>query len=53
MTWKLIVGILIGAAAGFGVGYLMRCAGGGCPLTCNPYISTILGALLGAMATLK
>ena len=45
---KIILGIAIGAAIGFAVGYIGKCASGLCPLTSNPLISTIIGALLGA-----
>lgn len=46
---KIILGILIGAAIGFAIGYFGKCASGVCPLTSNPIISTIFGALIGAL----
>ena len=46
---KVILGILIGGIIGFGIGYLGKCASGMCPLTSNPVISTIIGAIIGAM----
>jgi hypothetical protein len=46
---KMILGIVIGAAIGFGIGYFGKCASGACPLTSNPVISTIIGAMIGAM----
>jgi uncharacterized membrane protein YeaQ/YmgE (transglycosylase-associated protein family) len=49
---KIILGILIGAAVGFSIGYFGRCASEVCPLTSNPYISTLIGALIGAMIVL-
>ncbi len=39
----------MGGAIGFGIGYFGKCASGVCPLTSNPIISTIIGALMGAM----
>ena len=45
----LIVGIVIGAALGFGYYKLVGCASGACPLTSNPFISTIYGAVMGAL----
>jgi len=48
---KIILGVTIGALIGFGIGYFGRCSSGMCPLTSNPIISTIIGALLGAMFT--
>lgn len=44
---KILLGVLIGALIGFGVGYFGKCASGTCPLTSNPFISTIIGAVLG------
>ena len=49
---KLILGIVIGGAIGFAVGYFGKCASGVCPLTSNPVISTILGAIIGALVTM-
>lgn len=46
---KMILGIVIGGAIGFGIGYFGKCASGACPLTSNPVISTIIGAVIGAM----
>ena len=52
MTLRIILGIIIGGAIGFALGILGKCASGTCPLTSNPYVSTILGALIGLMITL-
>ena len=46
---KIILGVLIGGGIGFLVGYLGKCASGTCPLTGNPIISTVIGALIGAL----
>jgi len=46
---KVALGIIIGGAIGFAVGYFGKCTSGVCPLTSNPFISTAIGALLGAM----
>jgi hypothetical protein len=48
---KILLGILVGAGIGFAVGYFGKCASGTCPMTSNPWISTILGGLLGLMFT--
>lgn len=47
----MILGITIGGIIGLGIGYFGKCASGTCPMTSNPFISTILGALFGAMLT--
>ena len=46
---KIMLGILIGGAIGFGIGYFGKCVSGTCPLTSNPIVSTIIGAVIGAM----
>jgi hypothetical protein len=46
---KIIVGIVIGAALGFGYYKLVGCASGTCPITSNPWISTLYGAVMGAV----
>ena len=45
---RAIVGI-IGAAAGFAYYYYIGCMSGSCPITSNPYISTIYGTVAGAL----
>lgn len=50
---KMLLGAVIGGAIGFAIGHFGKCASGGCPLTGNPVISTILGALIGMMLTAK
>jgi Family of unknown function (DUF6132) len=41
--------VLFGAAGGFLFNRFVGCKTGGCPITKNPWMSTIYGALLGAM----
>jgi len=53
MVLKLILGPTIGALIGFIIGSIFRKFGGVCPLTCNPYISTIWFAILGLLLALK
>ena len=48
---KIFLGIIIGASIGFGIGYLGKCASGMCPMTSNPVISTIIGAVIGLAVT--
>ena len=46
------VGMIIGGILGFAIGFFGKCASGACPLTGNPLISTIVGALIGALVAL-
>jgi hypothetical protein len=46
---KIVVGIIIGAALGFAYYKIVGCSSGTCPITSNPYISTIWGAVMGAL----
>lgn len=47
MTLRLALFVLVGAVVGFGYQRLIGCRAGTCPITANPYISTLYGALLG------
>ena len=49
MTIKLIIGICVGGVLGFSYYKFVGCSTGTCPLTSNPYISTIYGAVLGGL----
>lgn len=46
---KIILGIAIGSGLGFGFYKLVGCSTGACPLTSNPYMSMVLGGLLGVL----
>ena len=46
---RLIAGIFFGAVAGFCLYRFVGCKTGMCPITRNPYISTVYGAILGAL----
>ena len=49
MILKLISGVVIGGGLGFAFYKFVGCSTGTCPLTSNPIISTIYGAVLGAL----
>jgi len=42
-----IIGSLVGGVGGFAYYHFVGCTSGTCPITSNPYISIIYGALLG------
>ncbi len=47
-VWKGIAGALVGGLLGYGYYRYIGCSTGACPLTSNPFISTIYGAFIGA-----
>ena len=49
---KYLAGALIGGILGYFVLYkLIGCSSGGCPITANPYISSIYGIVMGMLLT--
>ena len=46
---KIILGVLVGGGLGFAYYRFIGCASGTCPLTSNPYTSTIYGAVIGVL----
>ncbi len=49
MIIKYIIGAVVGAAFGLGYYQLVGCPTGACPLTRNPWITTIYGAVMGVL----
>jgi len=50
MILKFIIGAVIGGGLGFAYYKFVGCSTGACPLTSNPWISSIYGAILGLLA---
>lgn len=42
-----LIGMVVGAVAGYAYYFFIGCASGTCPITSNPFISVVYGALLG------
>jgi hypothetical protein len=49
---KIVLGVLIGALIGSAIGYFGKCVSGACPLTSNPLVGAIVGAVLGLLITM-
>ena len=49
---KIVLGVVIGGTLGGFLGYYGKCTSGTCPLTSNPYMGAIFGAVIGLMFTL-
>ena len=50
MILRSIIGIIVGGGLGFGWYMLVGCPTGTCPLTSNPVVTIIYGAVLGGLA---
>lgn len=48
--WRTVAFAIGGAILGFGYYKLVGCRSGSCPITSNPYISTLFGAVMGFLA---
>jgi hypothetical protein len=46
---KYIIGFIVGAAGGFSYYYFIGCRSGTCPITGNPFISSIWGGVIGML----
>ena len=46
---RTCLGCVLGAIGGYAYYYFIGCQSGACPLTSNPYISVIYGALIGSI----
>ena len=51
MLIRLILGVVLGGVAGFWYYRFVGCSTGTCPITSNPWISTLYGMAMGAFAS--
>jgi len=47
---RILLASLLGATAGYLYYLLVGCSNGGCVISSNPFISTLYGAIMGAVA---
>ena len=52
MVHRAVIGAVLGGLAGFGMYRIVGCSTGACPLTSNPYISSVYGAIMGLLVAL-
>ena len=49
MILQIIIGAVVGGGLGFAYYKFVGCSTGACPLTSNPFISSLYGMVLGAL----
>jgi hypothetical protein len=49
MIARLVVGVVVGGLMGYAVYRFVGCSSGACPITSNPWVSTIVGMLFGGL----
>ncbi len=49
MIARYVIGIAIGGLLGFIVYRFIGCSSGACPLTSNPWVSTLYGMVVGGI----
>jgi hypothetical protein len=46
---RVLVGAVVGGGLGFGWYQLVGCPTGACPLTSNPFVTTLFGTVVGVL----
>jgi hypothetical protein len=49
MILRVTIGVVVGGLLGYGAYRFIGCSSGACPLTANPWVSTVLGMVFGAL----
>ena len=49
MILRVVIGVVVGGGLGFAYHKFVGCSSGTCPLTSHPVISTLYGAVVGAL----
>ncbi len=50
MMVRLMIGVVVGGVLGYGLYRLVGCSSGACPITSNPWVSTIFGMVIGGLS---
>ena len=50
---RLLIGVVLGAIAGFAYYYFIGCSSGSCPITSNPYLMIAYGIFFGGTLFFK
>lgn len=48
-SWRFLIGIALGAIAGYAFYYFVGCRGGSCPIWADPVRSTLIGMAFGGL----
>ncbi len=51
MIARLVIGAIVGGLLGYGMYRFIGCSTGTCPITSNPWVSTIFGMVIGGLAS--
>lgn len=51
MILRAALGLVVGGVLGFALYRFVGCSTGACPITSNPWVSTIFGMVMGLMLT--
>ena len=49
MILRVVIGAVVGGGLGFAYYRFVGCSTGACPLTSNPFITSLYGMVLGAL----
>ncbi len=49
MTWRILLGVIGGAAVGLAVYRFIGCRTGACPLNSNPYVAMAIWGAIGVL----
>lgn len=49
MIAQVVAGAVVGGLLGYGLYRFVGCSSGACPITSNPWVSTLYGIVMGAL----